>query len=467
MSSANRPSSIHELRNIWLCPLHEEAVRPEFCDLFIADGKIAEIRPSDYRRYLQNHDPGSDSSRFAADPGRRYAEYVDAAGRVATPPMVNFHEHLYSRLAKGLALPGPMQDFRNILKNLWWQLDEALDAEMVDACARLGAMEALRSGVGYLFDHHSSPNFIEGSLDALGGILSEAGLRAVLCLETSDRHSRAVTDACLEEQRRFIRRSATGNLRGLVGLHAPFTLSDQTLERAAALCRELEVGIHIHLAEDRHEQRYSRNTFGCTAAVRLQRAGLLEYPGILAHGVHLQGEDWKALGKGRCALVMNPDSNLNNAVGLGRYTEIPNPIVLLAGTDGMHASPSRSIKQLFLLHRHQGGEIAESFAFIRKLYLDQVRFLRTFFPDYPDLKPGDRADLVIWDYRPPSPFTGETFWGHLIYGILETTAWTVCMQGRALLAGYGLRSLDCESTARLAARQGARLFEKLGVHHHG
>jgi len=456
LSSPTQAPRIRELRNIWLCRLNDRAVRPEFCDLTVVNGKIGEIRPADYRRYLRHGD-----TRELPD------GVIDAAARVATPPPVNFHDHFYSRLAKGLALPGSMQEFRDILKNLWWRLDRALDADMVEACARLGGAESLRSGVSYIFDHHSSPRFVRGSLAAMGGILSEAGLRAVLCLETSDRHSKKVTDACFDEQREFIRRSANSDLKGLVGLHAPFTLSDQTLQRAAGLCAELATGIHAHLAEDAYEQRYSRDTFACTAGVRLDRFGLLEQAGILAHGVHLEAEDWAALGRGQCALALNPDSNLNNAVGLGRYTELPDSLLLLAGTDGMHACPSRSLKQLFLLHRHQGGQLSESFAFIRRLYFDQIRFVRRFFPDYPDLNPGDRADLVIWDYRPPSPFTADTFWGHLIYGILEASAWSVSMGGNELVADRRLLSIDFESVSRSAAVQGARLFEKLGVNGHG
>jgi cytosine/adenosine deaminase-related metal-dependent hydrolase len=173
------------------------------------------------------------------------------------------------------------------------------------------------------------------------------------------------------------------------------------------------------------------------------------------------------LAGGQCALALNPDSNLNNAVGLGRYGEFPDSLVLVAGTDGMHASPARSIKQLFLLHRHQGGEMSESFAFVRRLYFDQIRFVRKFFPDYPELKPGDRADLVIWDYRPPSPFRADTFWGHLIYGILESPAWSVYMQGKALLANRRVLGLDGDTMERAAAVQGARLFKKLGVGKHG
>ena len=456
LSSRFPASKIKELRNVWLCRLTDGALRPEFCDLTIMEGKIGEIRPADHRRYLKEGD-----SRKRPDGA------IDAAGRVATAPLVNFHDHFYSRLAKGLALPGSMEEFRDILKNLWWPLDRALDRDMVAACTRLGAAESLRAGVSYVFDHHSSPSSVRGSLEAMGRILSDAGMRAVLCLETSDRHSKKVTEACFAEQRQFIRRTANQDLKGLVGLHAPFTLSDQTLSRAANLCNELATGIHIHLAEDAYEQHYSRDTFDCTAGVRLDRFGLLEHPGILAHGVHLEEKDWAALVSGHCALALNPDSNLNNAVGLGRYAEFPDSLLLLAGTDGMHACPARSIKQLFLLHRHQGGELSESFDFIRRLTFDQIRFVRNFFPDYPDLKPGDRADLVVWDYRPPSPFSADTFWGHLIYGLLEAPAWSLYMQGKALLADRRLLSMDYESLARSAALQGARLFKKLGVKSHG
>jgi len=463
-ASLSRLSSIHELRNVWLCSLDGEAVKPGFCHLTVVNGKIGEIRPADYRRYLSS---GSDRAIPSPSSAESSREVIDARGRVATPPMVNFHEHFYSRLAKGLDLPGPMNDFRSILKSFWWRLDQALDADMVEACARLGVAESIRNGVIYVFDHHSSPNFVRGSLNTLARALSEAGLCGVLCLETSDRNGRMITEASFEEHREFINQSVNRNIRGLVGLHAPFTLADQTLRRAASLCNELNTGIHIHLAEDRYEQQYSRDTFDCSAAVRLQSFGLLDRPGILAHGVHLEPGDWQVLSEGQCALALNPDSNLNNAVGLGRFAEIPGSISVLAGTDGMHANPARSIKQLFLLHRHQGGEIAESFQFIRKIYFDQVHFVRRFFPDYPDLKTGDPADLVIWDYQPPSPFSADTFWGHLIYGLLESPAWTVLMQGKPLLADHTLRSVDPDSIFRSAAVQGARLFRKLGVRHHG
>ncbi len=473
--------AVTEIRNLWLCPIREQAVKPKFCSLLLSGGKIRAIRPADFRAFLARGDtpvkhrepptkgntPPEHREPSAEGERLRAGKILDAGGRVATPPLANFHEHFYSRLSKGLSLPGPLDNFKNILESFWWQLDRALDRDMVEACARLGVLEAIRNGVTCVFDHHSSPSFVAGSLELIAEVLSEAGLRGVLCLETSDRHGNGAAAAALQENLEFGRDHSSGDIRCLAGLHAPFTLSDDTLAGAASLCRELDIGIHTHLAEDRLEQEYSRERFGIPPALRLSRFGLLSRPGVLAHGVHLGPEDFEAIAQGGCGLALNPDSNLNNAVGLARFAEIPARVPVLAGTDGMHASPARSLKQLFLLHRHQGNGIPESFNWIRRIFFDQVAFLRRFFPDYPELQEGERADLVVWDYRPPSPLNRGTFWGHLVYGLLESPAWSVLANGRPLMAEGRLLSVDAEATARAAARQGERLFERLGAAQYG
>ncbi len=483
--SATAPGAmpaVTEIRNLWLCPIREQSVKPRFCSLLLSGGKIRAIRPADFRAFIA----GEASPEVRREPpeggaglpqhrettaggARTRAEktVLDAGGRVATPALANFHEHFYSRLSKGLSLPGSQEDFKSILESFWWRLDRALDRDMVEACVRLGVLEAIRNGVTCVFDHHSSPSFVSGSLELIAGVLSEAGLRGVLCLETSDRHGQAAAAAALQENLEFGRNHTSGDIRCLAGLHAPFTLSDHTLAGAASLCGELDIGIHTHLAEDRLEPEYSRQHFGVPPALRLSRFGLLSRPGVLAHGVHLSPEDFETIVRGACGLALNPDSNLNNAVGLARFAEIPGRVPVLAGTDGMHASPARSLKQLFLLHRHQGNGIPESFAWIRRIFFDQVAFLRRFFSDYPGLQEGERADLAVWDYRPPSPLDQDTFWGHLVYGLLESPAWSVLAGGRPLMVEGRLLSVDAEATARAAARHGERLFERLGAAQHG
>ena len=340
-------------------------------------------------------------------------------------------------------------------------MDRALDPGMVQACARLGALEAIRSGVTVVFDHHASPSCIPGSLDLIAAALREAGLRGVVCYETSDRGGAAEAESGLAENRRFLELSADAEVRGLVGLHASFTLSDRTLEKAGDLSRELDAGIHIHLSEDRHDRDECLQSHGVSPAVRLHRRGLLDRPGVLAHGVHLTDPDREVLSTCRCALALNPDSNLNNAVGLPDYAALPAALPLLAGTDGMHGDPGRSLKQLFLQSRHQGLPSDRSFAWIQRISADQERFVRRFFPDHPGLQAGQRADLVIWDYRPASPFDEHTFWGHYLYGILESPAWAVLQEGRLLFRGGTCCTLEAGAVAAEAARQGERLFGAL------
>jgi cytosine/adenosine deaminase-related metal-dependent hydrolase len=452
-----------QIRNVWLCQPSDGVVAPVFADLWLEAGRIREVRRADFRAFLHRRIGGRSRAASAADVGRE----LDAEGRLATPTLVNFHEHLYSRLAKGFRPAGPTGSFLEILENLWWRLDRALDLDMVQACARLGAAEAIRSGVTCLYDHHASPGAIDGSLEAIAGVLAEAGLRGVLCLETSDRFGPEGVQAALEENRRFLDNHRQGEVRGLLGLHAPFTLSDPTLEEAARIRRETGTGIHIHLAEDRHDLEHCRARYGLPPAARLERFGLLTPDGILAHAIYLSPEDRTAIAATGITVAYNPDSNLNNALGLAEFAALPAEVPVVCGTDGMHGNPGRSLKQLFLLARHQGFATGAAFEFARKIFFDQARFARRTFTDYSSLAPGERADLVLWEYRPPTPLTRETFWAHFLYGVLESAPALVLQGGRPLLHGGRVRSLDEAAVGAAAALQGERLFERLEAQHYG
>lgn len=464
-----QPPALRLLSNVWLCRPEGARLEPRFADLFLADGRIVEVRPADPRAFAALRRAGG--RRRAAGAGQRRTrgaeDTFDAEGRVATPALANFHEHLYSRLSKGWDPGRPTDSFQRVLENLWWRLDRALDPDMVEACARLGAVEAIHAGVTTVFDHHSSPGCTAGSLSRIAGALAEAGLRGVLCFETSDRYGEVGVRAALAENRRFLEQTrgsagaGSGDFQGLLGLHAAFTLGEGTLQAAAALRAELGCGIHIHLAEDRLDRELCLQRHGQTPAARLARHGLLTPDSILAHAVHLDDGDRALLAESGAAVAFNPDSNLNNAVGLPAYAALPPGVPLLCGTDGMHASPGRSLKQLFLLARHQGLDTGESFRLARKTFFDQAAFLGRFFPG------ADRADLVVWEYRPPTPFTADTFWGHYLYGVLESAPALVLQGGRPLLREGRVLCLDEAAVAASAARQGERLFERLAEANRG
>jgi cytosine/adenosine deaminase-related metal-dependent hydrolase len=247
-----------------------------------------------------------------------------------TPGLVCAHHHLYSALARGMpAPPRTPHSFPEILELIWWRLDSALDLEMIRWSAMLGALEALSCGTTAIIDHHESPNAIEGSLEVVAAACAEVGVRVVCAYGVTDRHGPDGARRGLEENRRFL----AGGGRGLVGIHAAFTCSEETLEAAAALAAEFGVGVHVHVAEDAVDR---------DAASRLRMLSAPDW--ILAHGVHLE----TASGL-QGTVVHNPRSNLNNAVGYARPSRFDQPVAL--GTDGIGGDMLEEFRLAYALDR--------------------------------------------------------------------------------------------------------------------
>ncbi|MBI2318562.1 MAG: amidohydrolase family protein, partial [Betaproteobacteria bacterium] len=207
-------------------------------------------------------------------------------GRIA-PGAVCAHTHLYSGLAPyGMPAPSPApENFLQILERVWWRLDRALDAETLRAAAMDYVARALLAGTTALIDHHESPNLIEGSLAILAEVCEQLGMRALLCYGATERNfGRIEAERGLAECRRV---PASSLVRGLVGLHACFTVSDDTIRAAADLARELSTVLHVHVAEDSADVRDSRSRGAAGPLERLSNLGALVPGSILAHGVHL------------------------------------------------------------------------------------------------------------------------------------------------------------------------------------
>lgn len=436
-----------KIKNAWICRIKSNAVNPLFGDINIADGKISGIdkKPFDPHKVFSETDHEKD--------------VINAKGCVVTIPNINFHDHFYSRLAKGLPITGPMDNFHNILKSLWWNVDTSLDREMIIASAQLGILDSIKNGVTYIFDHHSSPQTTDGSLQAIAGVFNDLGTNGVICFETTDRNGHQLAEDGINENKNYLGNYVNDNVKGLLGLHASFTVSDDTLQMASRIVEENDLGIHIHLCEDKIDREQSEKQFDMLPVERLKKFKLLNEKSILSHGIHLTISDYSTIAEYGCAIAFNPDSNMNNAVGLPDLNIIPDEIPILMGTDGMNSNPVKSFKQLFLLLRHSGKSFEESFTKIQNVYFNQLKFVKRFFPDFTGLNTGDRADLIIWDYVPPTPFTKENFWGHFIYGIIESRIKDVLHNGIILLNDFELEFNDDIYTSNIV-KEGNRFFNK-------
>jgi len=336
-----------------------------------------------------------------------------------TPGLVCAHHHLYSALARGMPPPpATPTTFLSVLEQIWWRLDTALDLEMLEWSAKLGALEALEAGCTAIIDHHESPNAIEGSLSVIAEACAEVGVRVVAGYGVTDRHGADGARRGLEENDRFLREGG----RGMVGVHAAFTCSDDTLAAAAALAASHGVGVHIHVAEGPDD---------AGAVARL--AGLTTDDWLLIHGVHLPDDHGLA-----GTVVHNPRSNMNNSVGYARPVRFSNSVAL--GTDGIGADMLAEFQLAFVAAR-----------------ADDV----TFSPDTAwswlesgwALVPEARADRVTWSYGSMDPW-------HLAY-TPTVRAIDVDIDGLAALRDGRATRVDGDEIRAKAAEQASRLHARL------
>src|SRR5579859_7460142 len=224
------------------------------------------------------------------------ADVVDARGGLMLPGLLCAHTHFYGAFARGMAIPGePPENFPEILERLWWRLDKLLTLEDTRASADIFMADAIRHGTTCVIDHHASPNAVEGSLDVIAEAVEQAGIRACLAYEVSDRDGSPVTAAGIIENERFInalrttrsRQAQAGVIAASYGLHASFTLSPATLERCADGGASSGVGFHIHVAEDISDENDSISNYAIRVAERLEANHILGPRSIAAHCVHV------------------------------------------------------------------------------------------------------------------------------------------------------------------------------------
>ncbi len=388
----------------------------------------------------------------------------DCGGAVVLPGLVNGHTHLYSALAVGMPPPAkPPRDFLEILQFVWWRLDQALDAESIETSARVGALDAVRSGTTTLIDHHASPHLIEGSLDLVERGIAAVGARAVLCYETTDRHGAAGRQAGLAENRRYLKAKAEGacdhQFAGLVGAHAAFTLEDQTLDELAALAREYGSGVHLHVAEDPCDADLCRHVHQAELIDRLAGHGLLKTPSIFAHGTHLDAQAIARVNAAGLTLAHNPRSNMNNAVGYAPVDQFRCPVLL--GTDGIGQDLLAEARHAWFMSRAARASITPQ-QIIAMLAAGARRASQDLDLTLGVLRPGAAADIVVTDYQPSTPMTAGNLAGHLLFALDSRQVRDVMINGRWVVRERTVITTDETADRRQAVETAGRLWKRMG-----
>jgi putative selenium metabolism protein SsnA len=414
-------------------------------------------------RILENHTvlvQGSTIERILPDrdaQGLTASRKIDAGGHLLMPGFINAHMHFYSTFARGLASVKPSANFVEVLENLWWRLDRKLTLEDSYLSAMIPLIDAVRCGTTTLIDHHASPYAISGSLTEIARAVREVGLRASLCYEISDRDGAARSAEGVAENIAFAKRCSSeksDSLRAMIGLHASFTVSDSTLEQAVAAARQNNIGLHVHTAEAASDQEACLKAHGKRVVERFAAMGVLGDKTICAHGVHLTPQELELLASTGTALVHNPQSNMNNAVGAANVLQaIEKGVLVGLGTDAMTVNMRAEMRTALWLQKHRQGNPSVAFCEIPALLLENnAKIAARQWPalGLGELKEGGAADMVLLEYHAPTPLSAENFLGHFVFGMAEARVRSTIAAGRVLMHNFNLE-LDVDEE-RITAR---------------
>lgn len=395
------------------------------------------------------------------------AEFIDAKGGVIMPAFINTHEHIYSAMARGLSIKGyNPKGFLDILDGQWWTIDRHLKLEQTKYSAVETLISCIRNGVTTVFDHHASFGQIGGSLFTIADVAKELGVRACLCYEISDRDGMDKARESVMENAEFIRyalKDDTDMIAGMMGMHAQFTISDATMELAAANKPD-EVGYHIHVAEGIEDLHDCLKKYGKRIVDRLMDFNILGEKTLLGHCIYINPHEMDLIKDTNTMVVHNPESNMGNACGCPPTMELVHRGILTGlGTDGYTHDMLESYKVANVLHKHHLCDANAAWGEVPKMLFENNAAIanRYFKTPLGVLKEGAAGDVIVVDYNPPTQLDASNINGHILFGMTGRDVVTTVANGRVLMKDREIKVIDVEEAMAKCREESAKLWHSI------
>ena len=394
-------------------------------------------------------------------------EYIDAKGKIIMPAFINVHEHIYSAFARGLSINGYNPDgFLDILDGMWWTIDRHLTPEQIRYSALATYMDSIKNGVTTVFDHHASFGHITDSLFTIEDAAKELGIRTCLCYEVSDRDGKEKARESVMENARFIKHALedeSGMIAGMMGMHASFTISDETMALAAEN-KPGEVGYHIHVAEGIEDLHHCLKTYGKRIVDRLMDCNVLGDKTLLGHCIYVNDHEMDLIKETDTMVVHNPESNMGNACGCPPTMAIVHKGILTGlGTDGYTHDMTESYKVANVLHKHHLCDPNAAWAEVpQMLFEGNARIAGRYFKKpLGVLKKGAAAEVIVVDYDPLTPMNGDNCNGHILFGMQGRDTTTTVCNGKVLMRDRVLTGIDEEAALARCREEAKKLADDI------
>jgi len=417
----------------------------------IAEGKIAMV--------------GSDPAEAEAF-RRKYAaglKVIPGRDRLAMPGLVNTHGHAPMSLMRSMADDLPLMEWLN---NYIWPAEAQLTRERIVLGAQLAIAEMLLGGTTTFVDLY----WME---EAVGEAAEEAGIRAVLCptmidfkKEAFEKDAETVFSRYAAGQGGSFTSGGSGGfaagqgngsterrrstISAMAGAHSPYSVSRENLLRVKELSEKHGVGIHIHLAETKDEARIIRERHNMSPVEYVDSLGLLTPSTLAVHCVHLSESDMDILARRGCSVAHNPQSNMKLGTGAAPVAKmLAKGINVCLGTDGPASNNDLDMIEemrtaAFLQKLSTGDPLAlPAWQALRMATTSGARAIGM-GGELGRLEVGMRADVILLDTRKAHLYPEADMAANVVYAGKAADVDTVIVEGRVVVEGRRLLTLDLE-----------------------
>ena len=395
-------------------------------------------------------------------------DIIDVDGKVIMPGFINTHHHIYSAFARGMASSGkPNENFLEILENLWWKIDKKLSLEDLKYSAYTTYIDCIKKGVTTVFDHNASPFAVTGSLDSIADAAKDLGLRTCLCYEVSDRDGEKIAQEGIDENINFIKKYNTDEqnmIKGMFGLHASFTLSDETLRKCDEELKGLNAGYHVHVAEGIDDLEQCLEKYGKRVVERLRDMDILGDKTIAVHCIHVTDDELNILRDTNTMVVHNPESNMGNAVGCQPFLELHQKgITIGLGTDGYTSDMTESMKVANIIHKHvkQNPSVAWGEVPVSMFENNRKIAQKYFSGDLGILRAGALADVIVVDYDPLTPMNENNINSHILFGFTVKEVVTTIIDGKVIMQDRKLVGINEKEIFKTSREVAKKLWDRM------
>lgn len=374
------------------------------------------------------------------------SETIDATGHIVMPGLVNAHTHAPAVLFRGLLEDLTLEPW---LEQSWLVEKRILNPDSIRLGAQLAHSEMIQGGTTTALDMYWFP---EVSVK----VAKEIGFRLVTgpaYLETPDPPDNVPDAERTARGREFLQQYCSDPLvTPCVQPHSTYTVSPRYLREARELADEFQVLMNTHASESKTEVKIIQQNYGTTPPRHLEANGFFTGRTVLAHCVQLDQTDIELLAARPTAAAHCPISNLKIGAGIAPVSKMLSAgMRVVVGTDGAQSSNDldmwKAMRMSALLQKgiNYDATLMPARQVVRMATSGSAEALGL-ADKIGALEAGKRADVILVELKQPHSQPFYDAYSHLVYSAGREDVTTVLINGRKVMQGRHLLTIDQAET---------------------